>query len=279
MKKSAILAAALTLFVVTGAIAEQKTEGHEVGGHKLLVTDVPDPGQLEARLDYIYSYAHGKNDLEETIKDEKSAGSVSLAAGIVKGLKISASLPYTFVQHQENVKVVGWNDLVLGIRYSLAKSGLHLPIDLAAGIDWQMNSASTKSGKPGSGMNTYSPYMAVSKQIEMVIPYFKYQPDFSVKQDHNRTNHNLTAGVELECSHGFSMDLSAKTTFNGEHEGIKATSDVEFELMPYINVAKNIYLLPRIAYKLVGDSVTADNIKLSREVGEFKTGVGLYLLF
>jgi hypothetical protein len=287
MKKSVILAAVLTLFAATGAMAEHASSGQEVSGHKLLVTDVPDPGQIEARMDYVYSYAEGKNELDEKIKDEKSAGSVTLAAGVVKGLKLSASMPYTFVQHQENTKIEGFGDLTLGARYSLTKGLVHLPVDTAVGFDWQLNTASTKPGKPGSGANVYSPYLAVSKAVGMAIPYFKYQPDVIAKQDRNQTNHNLIFGAELEFSHALSLDISLKTVINGSaNKDIKGTltkvessTDVEIELMPYINIAKNTYLLPRVAYKFVGDVKDTAGVKVTKDVGEFKTGLGLYFLF
>jgi len=284
MKKSVILAAVLTLFAATGAMAEHEsadhaTAEHAVSSHKLLVTEIPNPGQVEARVDYIYSFAKGKKDTGETIRDEKSAASAFLAAGVVKGLKLSASLPYTFVQHQENTHIQGFGDLVLGARFSPTKGLVHLPVDLAVGLDWQLNTASTKLGKPGSGVNTYSPYVAVSKELGMVIPYFKYQPDFVVKQDRDQTNHNLTFGAELELTHKLSLDASLKTVFNGSHTGFKSSTDVEIELMPYINIAKNTYLLPRFAYKFVGDVEDNAGVKIAKDIDEIKTGLGLYILF
>jgi hypothetical protein len=279
MKKSAILAAVLTLFAATGAMAEHASADHAVSGHKLLVTDVPDPGQVEARIDYIYSYAEGKNASDEKVEDEKSMGAVSLGAGVVKGLKLSASIPYTFIQHRENESLQGFGDLTLGARFSPTKGLIRLPVDLAVGLDWQLNTASTNSGKPGAGVNVYSPYVAVSKAVGMVIPYFKYQPDFAVKLDRDQTNHNLTIGAELEFTHALSLDASLKTFFNGSHTGMKSSTDVEIELMPYINIAKNTYLLPRFAYKFIGDIEDDGGVKLVKDAGEFKTGLGLYFLF
>jgi hypothetical protein len=283
MKKSVILAALLMLLSATGAMAEHastehESANHEASQHRLLVTDVPDPGQVEARIDYIYSYAEGKNELDEKIKDEKSAGIVSLGVGVVKGLKLSASLPYTFVQHEENNKIEGFGDLSLGARYAISKA-VHLPLDLAVGLDWQLNSASTNPGKPGSGLNVYSPYFAVSKPVGMAIPYFKYQPDFAVKQGRDQTNHNMTVGAEIEFTHTQSLDVSLKTTVNGTHEGRKSSTDVEIELIPYINIARNTYLLPRFAYKFAGDIEDNAGVKLAKDVGEFKTGLGIYFLF
>jgi hypothetical protein len=274
MKKTVILAAVLTLFAATTAMAE-----HAASGHKLLVTDVPDPGQIEARIDYVYSYAEGKLEAGEKVKDEKSAGSVFLGAGVAKGLKLSATLPYTFVQHMENERVQGWGDLTLGARYSFNKGFAHLPVDVAVGFDWQLDTGVYGPGRPGAGLNVYSPYFAVSKAVGMVVPYFKYQADFAVKKDRDQTNHNITAGAELEFTHSLSLDASIKTVVNGSRPGLKSSTDVEIELMPYIKVAKNTYLLPKFAYKFAGDLETNDGVKELRDVGEVKTGLGLYFLF
>ncbi len=280
MKRIGILAAVLTLFVATGAMAEEAAEHHHAESeHKLLVTDVPDPGQIEARVDYVYSYAEGKNEFGAKIKDESSAAAAFLSAGVFKGLKLSATVPYTFVQHQEDTKIQGFNDIVLGARFSPTKGYLHLPVELAVGLDWQLNSASTNPGKPGMGLNMYSPYVAVSKSLGMAIPYFKYQPDFVVNHGDDYTNHNLLLGAEIEACHSASLDASVKLTVNGSRTGLKSSTDVEFELMPYINIAKNTYLLPRIAYKFIGDLEDTAGVKVAKDLGEFKTGLGLYILF
>jgi hypothetical protein len=284
MKKSAILAAVLTLFVASAALAEEEhaTANHEhaASHHRLLVTDVPDPGEVEVRGDYIYSYAEGKNELDEKVKDEASQGVLFLGAGVVKGLKLSASLPYTFAQHAENQKKQGFGDLTLGARFNPSRAHLvELPVELAVGLDWQLNSASTSPSKPGFGGNVYSPYLAVSKEIGMAIPYAKYQADVVVKSHADQTVHNLTAGAELELCHRASLDASVKVSFNGSTESAKSSTDVELELMPYLNIAKNTYLLPRVAYRFIGDVEDPAGVKVLKDAGEFKTGLGLYVLF
>jgi hypothetical protein len=281
MKKSVILAALLTLFVATGARAEhaEAEHDHAASHHRLLVTDVPDPGEIEARADYVYSYAEGKNDLDEKIKDERSLGVVSLGAGIVKGLKLSATLPYTFVQHEEGNKIQGFGDLVLGARFAPTRGLIHLPVDFAVGLDWQLVTASTSPSKPGFGANVYSPYFAVSKELGPAIPYFKYQPDFVVKEGRDQTNHNLTFGAEIECCHQVSLDASVKVIVIGSVNGIKSSTDTEIELVPYINIAKNTYLLPRVAYRFIGDVEDAAGVKLVKDAGEVTAGLGLYILF
>lgn len=279
MKKSVILAAMLTLLAATGSMAENKASEHAASGHKLLVTDVPDPGQIEARIDYAYSNAEGKNDLDEKTKEQKSSASVTLATGLVKGLKVSASIPYTFMEHQESTKIDGVGDLTLGAKYSITKGLAHLPVDLAVGADWQLNSASTSAGKPGSGANVYSPYVAVSKALGMTIPYAKYQADYVVKDGQGHTNHNLTIGAEIELTHKLSLDASLKATRNASQAGLKSSNDVEVELMPYISVCKNTYLLPRVAYKFVGDVEDNAGLKLVKDKSEYKAGLGLYVLF
>lgn len=282
MKRTVILAAVLTLFTATGALAEHEAGGHEhaASHHRLLVTDVPDPGEIEARADYIYSYAEGKNDLDETVKDERSLGLFSVGAGVVKGLKLSASLPYTFVQHEEGDKIQGLGDLTLGARFSPTRAQLlHLPVELAVGIDWQLNSASTNPGKPGVGANVYAPYLAISRELGIATPYFKYQPEFLVKAHRDQTTHNLTFGAEIEVCHRASLDAALKVAVHGPTTDLKSSTDVEFEVMPYINIARNTYLLPRIAYKFMGDLETTGGVKVRKDTGEITTGLGLYFLF
>jgi len=279
MKKSVVLAAVLTLFAATSALAEHKSADHAASEQRLLVTDVPDPGQVEARLDYIYSKADGKNELDEKISDEKSVGNLFLGAGVVKGLKLYASLPYTFVQHEEGEKIEGLGDLTLGARYAITKELVHLPMDVALGMEWQLYSANASADKPGSGANTYSPYVAVSKHYGMATPYFKYQPDFVNSKNDDWVDHNITVGDEIEFCNRMSLDASVKTIVNGSRDDIKSSTDVEIELMPYINIAKNTYLLPRVAYKFIGDIKNRAGEKIVKDADEITTGIGIYILF
>lgn len=279
MKKSVVLAAVLTLLAATGAMAEHKPAGHSASEHKLLVTDVPNPGQVEARIDYAYSNAEGKNDLEEKIRDEKNTATLFLSAGVAKGLKLYASQPYTLAQQKEGTEIEGLGDLTLGARYSITKGLVHLPLDVALGFEWQSRSASARPDRPGSGANSYSPYVAVSKSLGMTTPYLKYQPDFVNGRSEDWINQKVTVGAEIEVCHTASLDASVKTVANGSHDGFQSSTDVEIELMPYINIAKNVYLLPRVAYKFAGDLKDNAGVKLVKDVGEITTGLGLYILF
>jgi hypothetical protein len=269
MNKVVVLTALLSLFAATSAFAE----------HKLLVTAVPNPGSFEARLDASYSRAEFKNDLDEKLVDERSGAALTVAAGVIEGLKLSASLPYTFAQHAEGTSIDGFGDLTLGARYALTKSLVKLPFDAAFGIDWKLASASDKAGRPGTGRNDYAPYLAISKNHHVYIPYFKYQPEFIVKEHAGQTIHNLTLGTEIEFSHHYSLDVALKAALNNAHEGLKSSNDYEVEVAPYINLAKNIYLLPKVAYKFIGDIEDTAGTKLVKNAGEYTVGVGVYCLF
>jgi hypothetical protein len=269
MYKTLIPATLLTLLAASSAFAE----------HRLLVTDVPDPGMIETRLDFTYSRANGKNDLGEKLIDEKTGAAVTLGAGILNGLKFSAEIPYTLVQHKEGVEIDGFEDITLGVKYALTKSLLKLPFDAAVGFDWKLDSASSNEGKPGTGSNNYSPYLAVSKNLHTFIPYVKYQPDFIVEAHKGRTDHNLTLGAEIELNHHYTLDLAVKGVVNGHHEGFKSSTDVEIEAGPYINVTKNLYILPKVSYKVIGDIKDDTDKKVLRNADEYKVGLGVYCLF
>lgn len=267
MYKMFIPATLLTLLTATSALAE----------HKLLVTDVPDPGHVEARIDFDYTKETGKDFFLEKVSGERIGSTVTVAAGVINGLKISATMPYTINQQIEGIKANGFEDLTLGVRYSLTKSLLKLPVDIAVGFDWKLDSA--RRNDPGTGDNSYSPSVAVSKNLHLFIPYVKYQPDFIVHGNNGQTVHNLTVGTEIEFSHHYSLDVKVKETFNGSVAGIKASNNFEVEVGPYINVFKNLYLLPTVSYAVIGDIETDLGEKLLQKADGYKIGFGLYYLF
>jgi hypothetical protein len=125
----------------------------------------------------------------------------------------------------------------------------------------------------------FSPSVAISKNLHTVIPYVKYQPDFVVKDEGDQTVHNLTIGAEIEFSHHYSLDVAVKGVVNGHHEGLKSSTDIEIEVAPYINLSKNLYLLPRVAYKVIGDVENEEGAKLLKSADEYKFGLGVYYLF
>ena len=49
--------------------------------------------------------------------------------------------------------------------------------------------------------------------------------------------------------------------------------------MPYINIAKNTYLLPRVSYKIIGDVKDDHYVTYTRDTQEFRAGLGFYVLF
>lgn len=273
MKRTVVSAALLSLVVASSAFAE----------HRLLVTDVPEPGQMEARVDVAYSRAEAKNELGEEITDEQSGAIAAFGIGVAPGLKLSVAVPYTFVQHESepgnSIKRDGFGDIALGARYSLTKALVKLPFNAAVGIDWKTTSASSGEEDMGTGRNDYAPYLALSKNLHTVIPYVKYQPEFIVKEHRGQTNHNLTLGAEIEFSHHYSLDVALKTTANGRSEGVKSATDVEIEVSPYINITKNIYVLPRVAYKFIGDRSSSDGVTLIKDADEYTLGAGIYCLF
>lgn len=272
MKKTVVLASLLTLVTATGALAE----------HKLLVTSVPEKGQAEARLDVAYSFAKGRNDLNERITEEQSGAVATVGYSVANGLKLSASLPYTFVLHESepgmSFKSDGFGDITLGARYALSKN-VKLPFDAAVGIDWKTTTASDGPEDMGTGRNDYAPYLAVSKNLHTVIPYVKYQPEFIAKKHRGQTIHNLTAGAEIEFGHHYTLDVAVKASANSRSEGVKSSNDVEFEVAPYIEVARNLYILPKVAYKVIGDMSLYDGTPLVQNASEYTLALGVYYLF
>jgi hypothetical protein len=263
MKRSVVSAALLLSIVATSSAYAE---------HKLLVTEVPDPGKVEARVDVAYSNLDGKN-----VTDEQTVAVAAVGVGVVKGLKLSVALPYTFVQHEDGVKKDGFGDITLGARFVPTKI-VKLPVDLAVGIDWKTTTASFSEEDTGTGRNIYAPYLAVSKNLHTVIPYVKYQPEFIVKKHRGQTVHNLTAGAEIEFSHHYSLDVAVKASANGRAEEVKSATDVEFEVAPYINVVKNLYIIPRVAYKVLGDRSLQSGEKIT-DIDEYTLGLGVYYLF
>jgi hypothetical protein len=274
----------LSLVVATGASAE----------HKLLVTAVPDPGQIEARVDVAYSFVHGRKGQEfdgntgaliedsDKITHEQTRSVASFGIGVIRGVKLSIALPYTFAEHisegWETENRDGFGDVVLGARFAPSKI-ITLPVDTAIGIDWKTTSADQGSGDMGTGRNSYAPYLAVSKKLYLVTPYMKYQPEFIVKNHNGQTNHSLSIGAEIEVDHRNSLDLAITGTVNGRSDGMKSSNDVELEVAPYLNITGNLYLLPRFAYTILGDRNREPGIPINWDAHQYTFGLGVYCLF
>jgi hypothetical protein len=280
MKKWGVIAVLLSL-VATSASAE----------HALLVTDVPDPGQVEARLDVCYRSLKGRKPSFDditgeqvrdsgTVKDKGTGAVATVGVGVVTGLKLSASLPYTFAQHEERIRKDGFGDITLGARFvptRLAK----LPVDLAVGIEWKTTSGEQDTG---TGHNDYAPYLAVSKNLHPVVPYLKYQPEFITKKYGGQTIHQMAAGAEIEFSDRYSLDVVVRVFANGRHEDemfgrVKSSNDVEIEASPYINLTRNLYLLPKFAYRFIGDRSMDRGWRVLWDADEYTVGLGCYYLF
>jgi hypothetical protein len=281
MKKWGVIAVLLTL-VATSASAE----------HTLLVTDVPAPGQFEARLDVSYWSLTGRKPMEidavngeavrdsDKVKDKGTGAVATVGVGVARGLKLSASLPYTFSQHEEGIRKDGFGDITLGARFVPTRL-VKLPVDLAVGIDWKTTSGEKDTG---TGRNDYAPYLALSRNLHPVIPYMKYQPHFIAKESGSQTIHQITAGAEIEFSNRYSLDAAVHVFANGRHEDetfgrVKSSNDVEIELVPYINLTRNLYLLPKFAYRFISDRSMDRGWRILRDADEYTIGLGCYYLF
>lgn len=272
-----ILAAVGMMLSATPALAE----------HKLLVTDVLEPKQIEAQA--AFEYSHGTANLTDPLVGSGKAtmnsfeSTYSLGVGLFHGLEVTASLPYVF---SERTKVEfgpaaayekrdGFGDFALEGKFRLL-GGEEKPFTVVAGLGVKFETADKEDG--GTGTADVSPFIAASANLgHHLNPYAIYRA--TIRNHEVQDTHTLTVGVEKKLNENLTVEGKIDANFNTASNELRANEDFAFELTSYVQVAHNFYLLPSVAY-LVSTDVTnkATDTKLSSADG-VRVGLSLYYLY
>ncbi|MBJ6725272.1 transporter family protein [Geomesophilobacter sediminis] len=275
--KKMILAAVGVMLAATPALAE----------HKLLVTDVLDPKQVEAQAKFEHTYLSGSlSNPSGTTSVRATESLYSVGVGLLPGLEMTAFIPYVFNEREkaqftgfdpEVDKKDGFGDFALEAKYRLL-GGEHEPFTVVAGLDLKFDTAGNKNGDAGTGTTDFAPFIAASANLgHHTIPYAIYQA--TLRNHDTRDTHTISLGLEKELNETFTLDGRFDANFNTSDDTVTANERYVFELASYIQVAHNLYVLPAAAYIKESDStLKATNTKIG-SVDGYRVGASLYYLY
>jgi len=225
--------------------------------HRLLVTDVLDPGKLDAAIAWEWA-----RSAEESFTG--SAIGFSVGAGVAKNLEVSVSAPYVLFNKLKWFSTdSGWGDLTVAAKYKILDEN---PFTLTAGLGVTLD---TGSSRFSSGDTEYSPLIAISKDLgHETKPYFAYKP--VLRGEDQLDTHTIRIGIEKELNHLVTFDGSFDMAFysgGGAHDLREYTLD----LATYLQLAKNFYLIPSAGFSYI----TVE----SEDATAWTLGTALYYMF
>jgi hypothetical protein len=259
--------------------------------HKMLITDVLDAKQVEARASLGYSYT--ENDFmvkspfyqKGTIKHDVTCSSYSLGAGLGGGLQLHAEIPYYFsdkrtyeytspVYPSRYGKTGSWGDFAFGAKY-LVMGGEEKPFAVVTGLDVKFETANER--KEGSGTTDVSPYVAVSTTIDNWRPYVEYRA--TIRNHDANDSHLLALGAEYRINERVSLTPHANVLFRTASKVLNPYESYDFALDIYLQVARNFYLIPAFNAGFSSDTSLRDGSQDLSGAAFYGTGLGLYYLF
>lgn len=268
MKQSSIFVAlALLLAAAPPAHAE----------HKLLVTDLLDAGQAELQTGYEYSYLHPTIKNVGAYSKADDAQVSSLGFGLGHGLQLDLSLRQVFKERSLTPDGVerrsGMGDLSAGIQYRLPLPE-QAPVAVVAGFAVGFDSAPREGA--GERSTVFSPSLSASYHLGRgTTPYFGYHAHLRTKGEAD--SHGVVLGVEKEMNHFLTLDgkLSAELATSTPERS--PAEDYAAELGAYLQLRKNLYLLPSGAF--LQQSRRSIGEFLQQSVAGFRGALALYYYF
>lgn len=248
MKKLAVLLGAALLSAASTASAE----------HKLLITDVLDPGKADFTVAFDYFR------MNEPRSVNLSELNFTVGGGIAKNLEVSVNLPYV-----ANLKVDsfdsanGWGDITVAAKYRILNES---PITFTTGLAVTFD---TGSRQVTNGDTQYSPLFAVSKNVGQGLkPYGAYLPIF--RGDDQTDTHTIRLGLEAALSKTATIDVRLDNTYYAG-TGADDTRASSIDVAAYLEMGSNFYFIPRAGFAYISnefDEATALNL-----------GASLYYMF
>lgn len=282
MKKFIVMLSACTLLSSAPASAEQK----------LLITDVLDPGQAEisAAISYRYSSYDFSDNAEigpsGTARSNTTTTHYYAAAGLGHDLQVSASIPYllsdstsfTFEGPPPNyleTKRDGLGDLTVGARYRIVGEET-APVTLVTGLDLKFDMEGSEHG--GTGTTDISPYLALSSKASPNTRVYAYYA--AVLRNHGASDtHAIMAGVEQGITSRVTLFAEAGVNFYTNNEHRKNTDEYGISLGTYLQLYRNLYLIPSIGASITGSRDLKDSTYHYGPTHSAGGALALYYLF
>jgi hypothetical protein len=146
-----------------------------------------------------------------------------------------------------------------------------------AGLDVKLDTAN--ADKEGSGTTDYSPYLAVSTVAGngKLRPYAFYRAVF---RNHDAgDSHILGIGTEYSPYKSVSLIPFINMRFRKNSANIEAYESYVFGVSSFIQIVRNLYLIPTITYNISSSTRTTDKSQDLGGLEGYTTSLGLYYLF
>jgi len=255
--------------------------------NKLFITDVLDPGQMEAQGTLRFTRSSEDSFTSSGVTGRAyrrtSRVSLSLGRGISDGYQLDAAIPLVLTDDQINtfngvsatVDRSGIGDLDIGLKYRIAGAEQG-PYVVSARLDIKPQTAD--SNKAGTGTTNISPQLAASFRIgDGLRPYGVYEPTF---RNHGEADtHTLAFGAEKIFSQVVAMTLNISASRNTASDSVAGYSSYSIGLSSYIEIRRNLYLIPALSFSWFGERKAINGsfrIDSSTVTG---ASLGVYYLF
>jgi hypothetical protein len=270
----------LSMGLVISPIAEAE--------NKLFITDVLDPGQMEAQGTLRFTRSSNvsftaSSGLTGSGYRRTSRATVSLGRGISDGFQLDAAIPYVFTDDQIDTfsgitttrDRSGIGDLDLGLKYRIAGAERG-PSVVSARLDIKPETADSK--KAGTGATNISPQLAASLRIgDSLRPYGVYQATF---RNHGQADtHTLTVGVEKTFSETVVVTVETEVSINTASDINASYNRYGIALSSYVQIERNLYLIPALGFSWFGEQRAISGLSRVDSQTVSAVSLGIYYLF
>ena len=251
--------------------------------NKLFITDVLDPGQMEAQGTLRFTRSSNVSFTSGSGYRRTSRATVSLGRGLGDGFQLDATIPYVFVDDEINTvngvtttrDQSGIGDLDIGLKYRIAGAEKG-PYAISARLDIKPETAN--SNRAGTGATNISPQLAASLRIsDNLRPYGIYQATF---RNHGQADtHALTIGVERTFSETVIATLETTASMNTASDTRASYDTYAIALSSYLQVGRNLYLIPALSFSWIGEQRTISGSSRVDSQTVRAASLGIYYLF
>ncbi len=251
--------------------------------NKLFITDVLDPGQMEAQGTLRSTRSSNVSFTSGTGYRRTSRATVSLGRGLSDGFQLDATIPYVLVDDEINTvngvtttrDQSGIGDLDIGLKHRIAGAERG-PYVVSGRLDIKPETAD--SNKAGTGATNISPQLAASFRVgDSVRPYGVYQATF---RNHGQGDtHTLTIGVEKTFSETVIATLETAASINTASDTDASYDRYAIALSSYLQVERNLYLIPALSFSWIGEQRTISGSSRVDSQTVRAASLGIYYLF
>ncbi len=256
--------------------------------NKLFITDVLDPGQMEAQGTLRFTRSSNvsftsSSGLTGSGYRRTSRATVSLGRGISDGFQLDAAIPYVLVDDEINTvngvtttrDQSGIGDLDMGLKHRIAGAERG-PYVVSARLGIKPETAD--SNKAGTGATNISPQLAASFRIgDSLRAYGVY---LATLRNHGHADtHTLIVGVEKTFSETVVVTLETTASINTASDTEAGYDTHGIALSSYLQVGRNLYLIPALSFSWIGEQRTLSGFSRADSQTVKAASLGIYQLF